>query len=145
MSPGAPGGVPATQFYFPVNGPAKPKTGMSVFSVSVASGPSSEIYCHQVHYIVPFSQSELLPTSSDGTVVFLQGQQKEIFFTGFLAMSSNSNLSECKGLSVHDRSKNLLSKSVIPSVYVKLAETLRGKPARLTIDNQSMPVFTLLN
>ena len=31
VSPGAPGGVPATPFYFPVNGPAKPRTGIRTF------------------------------------------------------------------------------------------------------------------
>ena len=52
--------------------PAKPRTGMSF---PVASGPSSELLYQQVQYTVRFSQSKLLPISSDGTVAFLQGRR----------------------------------------------------------------------
>ena len=64
--------------------PAKPRTGMSLFSVSVASGPSSELQCQQVSLsIVRFSQSELLPTSSDGTVAFCKDKESNLLLQWF--------------------------------------------------------------
>ena len=53
--------------------PAKPRTGMSF---PVASGPSSELLYQQVQYTVRFSQSKLLPISSDGTVAFCKDKER---------------------------------------------------------------------
>ena len=55
---------------------------------SVASGPSLELCSKWFQTIVRFSQSELLPISSDGTVAFCK-DKKEFFYIGFLALSSN--------------------------------------------------------
>ena len=81
-----------------------------------------------------YSQSDLLLTSSDGTVPQSKDVER-IYFALNFTLDQPIFLAVFKGLfcarEMHSTTKFamlFLSKCVIPAVHVKLAGTLRGKP-----------------
>jgi hypothetical protein len=69
---------------------------------SVASGPSLELCSKWFQTIVRFSQSELLPISSDGTVTFCKDKER-ILLHWFSCPVIQFLLSDFRGLFVHAR------------------------------------------
>ena len=84
--------VPAISYHFFRQWqPAKPSTGMSFvfqfpwWNLLLLNLPQN-FDVNRFQYTVRFSQSKLLPISSDGTVAFCK--DKDFFYIGFLAQSS---------------------------------------------------------
>ena len=123
-----------TNFHFRQWQPAKPRTGMSFFGFQLHQDLPQNFDVNRFQSNVRFSQSELLLTSSDGTVAFCKDKERihlhwfsRLFILFFLAVWKGLF---CARL-MHSTTKFamlFLSKCVIPAVYVKLAGTLRGKP-----------------